>query len=410
MAVLKIYNDIAAEEDKVFYQWCNGTDAVCMKDIDEFIGAMGEDDTIDIRLHCSGGLVSEGWAIYDKLRASGKKIEATVEGKCASMATVVLMAAPKEARRALPSARILVHNPYLPGCALGEACTAQTLREEAERMQVEQDKILDLYVERCGCDREEMQALMDEDKTITVERAMELGLIGEVVEPLSANSNRNYSGNSDYSSNRDYRGDRKMINKHSEMKKVEVKQSWLERLLAKAGFAKMEEAVFAMELSTADGGTIEIEREEGEPQVGDAASPDGEWVMPDGKTIVIAEGVITEIKPAEEAEGEDGEGEEKDEAKERISALEAEVASLKDSLAKAEKECDEAKAKAKSKDELAILNAVKMAGGREWLAKNCSTYKVTVRKVDDTKSKQAVEQTEEESEMRKRINELKNKK
>lgn len=393
MAVLKIYNDIAAEEDKVFYQWGMGTDAVCMKDIDEFIGAMAEgDETIDIRLHCSGGLVSEGWAIYDKLRASGKKIEATVEGKCASMATVVLMAAPKEARRALPSARILVHNPYIAGYALGDAVTAQTLREEAERMQVEQDKILDLYVERCGCDRDEMQALMDEDKTITVERAMELGLIGEVVQPISAKEKRIRTNN------------------NCEMKKVEVKQSWLERLLAKAGFAKMEEAVFAMELSTADGGTIEVEREEGEPQIGDAASPDGEHVMPDGSTIVVSEGVITEIKPAAEEEGEGEEGEEKDEATERISALEAEVAQLKDALAKAEGERDEAKAKAKSKDELAILNAVKMAGGREWLAKNCSTYKVTVRKVNDTKAKQAMEQTEEESEMRKKINELKNKK
>lgn len=278
-------------------------------------------------------------------------------------------------------------------------------------MQEEQDKILDLYVERCGCDRDEMQELMDEDKTITVERAMELGLIGEVVQPLSAKSkkDRGYNADSSDSSDSTYRG--KINNQNREMKKVEVKQSWLERLLAKAGFAKMEEAVFAMELSTADGGTIEVEREEGEPQVGDAASPDGEHVMPDGSTIVVAEGVITEIKPAEEETPDEGEeGEEKDEAQERISALEAEVAQLKESLAKAEGERDEALAKAKSKDELAILNAVKMAGGREWLAKNCSTYKVTVRKVDDTKAKEAVAKDEEESDMRKKINELKNKK
>lgn len=388
MAVLKIYNDIAAEEDKVFYQWGMGTDAVCLKDVDEFLNAMGSDDeVVDIRLHCSGGLVSEGWAIYDKLRASGKKITATVEGKCASMATVVLMAAPKEERKALPSARILVHNPWIAGYALGDAVTAQALREEADRMQEEQDKILDLYVERCGCDRSEMQALMDEDKTITVERAMELGLIGSVVQPLSAKDKKT------------------IVNR--EMKKVEVKQSWLERLLAKAGFAKMEEAVFGMELSTAAGGTIEVEREEGEPQVGDAASPDGEHVMPDGSTIVVADGVITEIKPATEEETEE-EGEEKDEAAERISALEAEIASLKDSLAKAESERDEAKAQAKTKDELAILNAVKMAGGREWLAKNCSTYKVQGRKVTGAKAKEVVEQSEE-SEMRKKINELRKK-
>lgn len=385
MAILKIYNDIAAEEDKVFYQWGMGTDAVCMKDVDEFLNAMAEDDdVVDIRLHCSGGLVSEGWAIYDKLRASGKKIEATIEGKCASMATVVLMAAPKELRKALPSARILVHNPWISGYDLGESLTAQTLREEAERMQEEQDKILDLYVERCGCDRDEMQALMNEDKTIGVDRAKELGLIGEVVQPASASS-------------------KSIVNEERYMNKVEVKKNWLERLLAKAGFAKMEDAVFGMELSTAAGGTIEVEREEGEPQVGDAASPDGEHVMPDGSTIIVSEGVITEIKPTTEENGE-----EKDEAQERISALETEIETLKASLAKAEGERDEARALAKSKEELAILNAVKMAGGKDWLAKNCSTYKVQGRKVTGVKATEVVEQGEE-SEMRKKINELKKK-
>lgn len=408
MAILKIYNDIASEEDKVFYQYGLGTDAVCLKDIDEFVAGMGaDDDTIDIRLHCSGGLVSEGWAIYDKLRASGKKITATIEGKCASMATVVLMAAPKEQRKALPSARILVHNPWLPSYALGEAVTADVLREEAERMQAEQDRILDLYVERCGCNRDEMQALMDEDKTIGVERAKELGLIGEVVEPLSAKKVDKV--------NKDFKDDKEkeLINNNSEMK-VEVKKNWLERLLAKAGFAKMEEAIFSMELSTADGGTIEIEREEGDPQVGDAATPDGEHVMPDGTTIVVVDGFITEIKPTEdvtEEEDTEDEDEEKDEAQERISALEAEVEQLKEALAKAEGERDEAVAKAKSKDELAILNAVKMAGGREWLAKNCSTYKMNVRKVDDTKAKELQEaEVEQESAMRKKIKELQNKK
>lgn len=384
MAVLKIYNDIAAEEDKVFYQWGMGTDAVCMKDVDEFLNNMdADDDTVDIRLHCSGGLVSEGWAIYDKLRASGKKITATVEGKCASMATVVLMAAPKESRKAMPSARILVHNPWLPGYILGDAVTAQQLREEAERMQEEQDKILDLYVERCGCDRTEMQALMDEDKTITVERAIELGLIGSVIEPLSAKN-------------------RKDLVNNREMKKVEVKQSWLERLLAKAGFAKMEEAVFGMELSTADGGTIEVEREEGEPQVGDAASPDGEHVMPDGSTIVVADGVITEIKPAEDGaeaadEGED-EGDKVAELEQKIAELEAENEDLK-------KQLEESKAKAKSKDDLAILNAVKMAGGREWLAKNCSTYKMQGRKVTGAKAKETADEIVDESPIAKELRE-----
>lgn len=392
MAILKIYNEIVSEEDKVCYQWM-GMESVCMKDIDEFLAAIGDDDTIDIRLHCDGGLVSEGWAIYDKLRASGKKIEATVEGKCASMATVVLMAAPKESRKALQNARILVHNPWLCSWALGEAVTADDLRDAAERMQEEQNRILDLYVERCGCDRAEMQAVMDEDKVLKVERALELGLIGEIVEPLSAKSA--------LKGEKGLKGKKEINNNKCDMSKVEVKKNWLERLLAKAGFASAEEAVFGMELSTADGSTIEVEREEGEPQVGDAASPDGEHVMPDGSTIVVVDGVITEIKPAaQDADGEDGENEETEVEKlqKRIGELEEENAELK-------KQLEESNAKAKSKDELAILNAVKMAGGKEWLAKNCSTYKVEGRKVSGVKAKEVVE----ESEMRKKINELRKK-
>lgn len=376
---MKIYNDIAAEEEKICYQWM-GADAVCMKDVDEFLSAIGDDDTVDIRLHCSGGLVSEGWAIYDKLRASGKKITATVEGKCASMATVVLMAAPKEERKAMPSARILVHNPWMPSYAIGEAVTADDLRKAAEQMQAEQDRILDLYVERCGCDREAMQALMNEDKVISTDKAIEMGLISEVIAPISAKSKK------------------PIINKS--MDKVEVKKNWLERLLAKAGFAKMEEAVFAMELSTADGGTIEVEREEGEPQVGDKATPDGEHVMPDGSTIVVADGVITEIKPSEgTAKGAGGEEGEVEKLQKRIEELEAENEELK-------KQLEESQAKAKSKDDMAILNAVKMAGGREWLAKNCSTYKVQGRKVSGVNAQETVQK----SAIREKIEAIKNKK
>jgi ATP-dependent Clp protease protease subunit len=152
-----------------------------------------------------------------------------------------------------------------------------------------------------------------------------------------------------------------------------------------------------MELSTADGSTLTVEREEGEPQVGDIASPDGEHVMPDGRTIVVAEGVITEIRPAEEVEEEETE-EDEDEAEALKKALEekdAEITELKAQL----------EAKAKTTEDLAILNAVKMAGGAEWLAKACSTYKVAGRKVSGVSAKKASEVIEEsaiEKELRER--------
>lgn len=366
MARLKIYNEIVTEEDKQFLKWCMGVDGVCFKDIDDFLNGMDANDKeIDIRLHCDGGSCAEGWAIYDKLRASGKEISATIEGKCASMATIILMAAPKERRKAFKSANILVHNPWVPSYGLESQLTADDLRNAAETLQKEQDKMLDLYVERCGCDRTEMQALMNEDKVIDTERAKELGIISEIVAPASAKS-----GSFNNS---------KLNSMGKTERNVEVKQSLLDKLLGKLGYSKIEDVALGMDLSTADGGTLTIEREEGEPQVGDVASPDGEHVMPDGSTIVVVDGKISEIRPA--SSGEDGEGGEGDEKDQKIADLEKKVEELKEENKELKEKLDDAKAKAKSTSDLAILNAVKMAGGEAWLAKNCSTFKVKSRQV-----------------------------
>ena len=121
MATLKIYNYILREQDKAVARMWGDVEGTSFADIDSFCNAIPEgDNQIDIRLHCDGGSVTEGWAIYDRLRATGKEITATAEGNCASMATIILMAAPKERRRAYENAHICVHNPWMCPWALGD--------------------------------------------------------------------------------------------------------------------------------------------------------------------------------------------------------------------------------------------------------------------------------------------------
>ena len=127
----------------------SGVEGVSFQDIDEFISSIPENDNlIDMRLHCAGGDVIEGWAMVDKLRATGKEICATIEGQCASMATVLLCAAPKEARRAYPHAQILIHDPYIPEYTLADAYRAEDLEKIAADLRANTEKILDFYVER----------------------------------------------------------------------------------------------------------------------------------------------------------------------------------------------------------------------------------------------------------------------
>lgn len=390
MAVLKIFNDIQTENEKSLCKYFGEAEGVSFKDVDEFCESIPkEDNAIDVRLHCDGGSVVEGWGIYDRLRATGKVITCTVEGNAASMATVIMMAAPKERRRAYKSAHICVHNPWVFASSLGATITASELEKAASDLKETQNKMLDLYVERCGCDRDEMQALMNKDKYIGVDRAMELGLIGEIIAPASAKKQGLMYNN---------KNSKKMAEKKE---KVEVKASLLDRALAKLGVKSIDELAKGMDLSTSDGQTLTVEREEGEPQVGDKASPDGTFEMPDGKTIIVKDGEITDIQTSSNGADEEGEG---SELEQRVAELENEVKELKEKLENSENARKQAEAMAKTQEDLRILNAVKIAGGEKALAKISSSYKPEPRKPAGTNASKKAGDHEDESPMRKEIN------
>lgn len=383
MAKLRIYNDIDSQDNKFWYQWW-GSDCVCFQDIDVFAASIPkDDDTIDMRIFCNGGSVVEGWAIYDRLRQSGKKITCTVEGKAASMATIIMLAAPKESRKAYENAAFLLHNPWVPGWCLGDQLNAKDLKNQGEEMQMWQDKMVDAYVERCECDREEIQALMDKDIFISTSEALRLGLISSTVAPISASASKR---------NIEQFINSKQQNPKAMEKKTEVKASLLDKILAKLGVKTLEEAEQAvaepqakvepkaMELNTADGQTLTVEREEGDPQVGDKASPDGTFEMPDGKTIVVEDGVITDIQTAddEEPDNEGGEGGDGGSASstdnDTVAKLKQQVAALKQQLNDAKAQLAGAQKLAKSKEDMRILNAVKMAGGAEKVLAGYSSH------------------------------------
>lgn len=365
MAKLRIYNDIDSQDNKFWYQWWGG-DCVCFQDIDAFAASIPkDDDTIDMRIFCNGGSVVEGWAIYDRLRQSGKKISCTVEGKAASMATIIMLAAPKESRKAYENAAFLLHNPWVPGWGLGDQLNAKDLKNLGEEMQMWQDKMVDAYVERCECDREEIQALMDKDIFINTSEALRLGLISSTIVPLSASASKRNIENFINS---------KQQNPKAMEKKTEVKASLLDKILAKLGVKTLEEAEQAvaepqakeepkaMELNTADGQTLTVEREEGDPQVGDKASPDGTFEMPDGKTIVVEDGVITDIQTADNTDND------------TVAKLQQQVAALKQQLNDTKAQLAGAQKLAKSKEDMRILNAVKMAGGAEKVLAGYSSH------------------------------------
>lgn len=387
MAKLRIYNEIVNEEDKVFLQdWC-GTDGICYKDIPEFLDSMEEgDNEIDIRLHCPGGDCIEGWAIYDALRNSGKTFSATIEGECSSMATIILLAAPKERRFGFENARMCIHNPAVAWLDLwsDERLTADEIKNLKAKLTAqeislieEQNKILNLYVERTGADREELQSLMNEDKYVDMARAAKLGFIASTLAPNTDNKKKHKSS------------------KSSKMAKEQIKieNRIVKKLLSMAGIAKIEDVqILDQKITAADGTEFTVEREDGDPQVGDKAYPNGTYVLEDGTTIVVADEVIESITPADNGEGEggdgNGEGDGSNDLKAQVDNLTQQVADLTEQVntltsekealatdkANLESKVTDLEAKvaalepeAKTDEEKAILDVVNKAGGKAWL-------------------------------------------
>ena len=343
MAKLFINKDIKTEAEALQSYYLTGEGGVSFADVRSFLDWMDPTDAhIDIELHSCGGDTTEGYAIYDALRASGKEITATVVGLCGSMATVVLLAAPKERRKMYPHAKLLIHSPFIPGYA--RDLDAATLESLQVLLAQEKARMLAVYVERTGVESEALENQMAKASWFGPEIAKQLGFVSEVLAPISAKGEDLLNPN----------------NKREMKKEKQTVAQAFKALGVALGVIKGDETQ-GMELTTAGGDTLTVEREEGEPAVGDTASPDGEHVMPDGRTIVVTDGVITEIRDAET--GEEGEeGEDVEALQTRIAELEAEIKELK--------------ANAKSKEDTRILAAVKAAGGEAWLSKARSNYKV----------------------------------
>lgn len=303
-----------------------------------------EDKEINLLINSHGGECFEALKIYDALRETGKEITAHVVGECSSAATLLLLAAGKGHRTANPNATILIHNPYC--MSVGDANEFKQISEELQQIT---NRFISIYVERTGTSAEELAAVMNENKPMDAPRALQLGFIDSIKTPIS--------------------------NYFSMNKKIKSAFVALGRALG----------VLALSVETADGQTLEFEREDGAPEIGDKVdAPDGNYLMPNGETYVIKGGELVEIIPAEN----NAPAEEPEPAEEPIEPAprpideepepseepaeepsEDENEELKKQIEELKKQIEELKANAKSDADREILAAVNVAGGREWLAK-----------------------------------------
>jgi ATP-dependent Clp protease, protease subunit len=142
--------------------------------------AAENDKPISIYVSSPGGHVESGDVIYDMIKFIKPEVKVIGTGWVASAATTIYLAAKKENRFTLPNTRFLVHQPS--GGSRGDATDIKIQAEEIVKMRA---RINQLIADETGQSLERVAQDTDRDYWMTVEEAVEYGIVGKVVKSVS---------------------------------------------------------------------------------------------------------------------------------------------------------------------------------------------------------------------------------
>ena len=128
-------------------------------------------------MNSPGGVITAGLAIYDTMQHIRPDVATICMGQAASMAAVLLASGTKGKRRALPHARVLIHQPH--GGTRGQATDIEIHAREILRMREQLNQILAF---RTGQDLDRIKTDTERDYILSPQEALDYGLIDEVIE------------------------------------------------------------------------------------------------------------------------------------------------------------------------------------------------------------------------------------
>jgi len=144
--------------------------------------SMDPDRDIQIYINSPGGSFTALTAIYDTMRFVKPDIQTVCLGQAASAAAILLAAGAPGKRLALPSSRILIHQPYTEG-SYGQTSDIEIQANEILRMRELLEKMIS---EHTGKTQEQVSHDIERDKILTADAAVEYGLIDAILESRKA--------------------------------------------------------------------------------------------------------------------------------------------------------------------------------------------------------------------------------
>ncbi|MCQ2982905.1 MAG: ATP-dependent Clp endopeptidase proteolytic subunit ClpP [Treponemataceae bacterium] len=141
-----------------------------------FLESQNPDKDISIYINSPGGSVTAGLAIYDTMQYVKCDIQTICMGQAASMGAILLAGGTKGKRYALPSSRVMIHQPW--GGAQGQ--TTDVLIQTREIIRLKKLTI-DYFAEQTGKSADTVAKDMERDYFMSAQEALEYGIVDQVM-------------------------------------------------------------------------------------------------------------------------------------------------------------------------------------------------------------------------------------
>ncbi|KAL6634797.1 hypothetical protein ACP70R_027468 [Stipagrostis hirtigluma subsp. patula] len=132
---------------------------------------------VHLYINSPGGVVTAGLAIYDTMQYIRCPVTTLCIGQAASMGSLLLAAGAPGERRALPNARVMIHQPS--GGAQGQASDIAIQAKEILKLR---DRLNKIYAKHTKQPMDKIEQCMERDLFMDPEEARDWGLIDEVIE------------------------------------------------------------------------------------------------------------------------------------------------------------------------------------------------------------------------------------
>lgn len=142
-----------------------------------YLEADDPDKDISLYINSPGGSVTAGMAIFDTMRYIKSDVSTICIGMAASMGSFLLAAGEPGKRFILPNSEVMIHQPL--GGAQGQATDVKIRTERLLNMKENLNKLLS---EMTGQELATIENDTDRDNFMTPEKAVEYGIVDEIIE------------------------------------------------------------------------------------------------------------------------------------------------------------------------------------------------------------------------------------